>query len=236
MRIAQATDDVRLRLFHDGQRRGLPCRLNQGVGLARGPLIARMDADDVAFPERLARQVAFMQTHPTVDLLASSALLIGADQKPVGTLQGGYRHQEICRQPWGRFPMVHPTWMGRVEWFRRHPYPEWANQCEDQALLYQSFSGSTFMGLPDVLLAYSYAKLSASKTAVGRWNFLRTLAGSRKLTHLCAGLFWHGFCLLRDMIAMIVGHDATVIRQRTIPASSEVIRTWNALRHRISMG
>jgi glycosyltransferase involved in cell wall biosynthesis len=45
--------------------------LNRALGQARAPLIARMDADDVALPERLARQVAFLGAHPSVGLLGT---------------------------------------------------------------------------------------------------------------------------------------------------------------------
>jgi hypothetical protein len=32
------------------------------------------------------------------------------------------RHEELCRHPRRGFLLYHPTWMGRIEWFRRHPY------------------------------------------------------------------------------------------------------------------
>ena len=56
--IALGFGDPRVRLLRDGMKRGLAARLNQGIAAAAGRYIARMDADDVCFPERFARQVA----------------------------------------------------------------------------------------------------------------------------------------------------------------------------------
>ncbi|PYM91385.1 MAG: hypothetical protein DME04_19060 [Candidatus Rokuibacteriota bacterium] len=52
---------------------GLTRSLNRALGLARAPLVARLDADDVALPERLARQRAFLVTYPEVGLLGTGA-------------------------------------------------------------------------------------------------------------------------------------------------------------------
>lgn len=58
--------DRRLRVVRHPENAGLTVRLNEGFALASGRYIARMDGDDVSLPERLARQVAFMQAHPHI--------------------------------------------------------------------------------------------------------------------------------------------------------------------------
>jgi glycosyltransferase involved in cell wall biosynthesis len=58
---------------------GLARALNHGLAHARGTLVARHDADDLSHPERFVRQVAFLEAHPDVDVLASVADYIGAD-------------------------------------------------------------------------------------------------------------------------------------------------------------
>lgn len=52
---------------------GLAPALNHAIGLARAPLLARLDADDLAHSERLARQVAYLSAHPHVGLLGSAS-------------------------------------------------------------------------------------------------------------------------------------------------------------------
>src|SRR5207253_1969061 len=52
---------------------GLTRALNRALAMARAPLVARLDADDLALPERLARQRAFLGSHPDVGLLGTGA-------------------------------------------------------------------------------------------------------------------------------------------------------------------
>ncbi len=70
--LLDAVRDPRLRV-HRQESRGLTAALNRALGLARAPLVARLDADDVALPERLARQRAHLDAHPEVGLLGTAA-------------------------------------------------------------------------------------------------------------------------------------------------------------------
>jgi glycosyltransferase involved in cell wall biosynthesis len=63
--------DQRIVLIHQ-ENNGLTRALNRGLSLARGEFIARMDADDIALPERLEKQTAFLRAHPETALFASS--------------------------------------------------------------------------------------------------------------------------------------------------------------------
>lgn len=70
--------DPRLRLELRDANAGLVVRLNEGLALARGTLIARLDADDVAHPSRLARQVEAFERDPSVTILGGHAVNISA--------------------------------------------------------------------------------------------------------------------------------------------------------------
>ncbi len=67
---AFARRDSRIRLLKRG-RRGLVAALNEGLGVCRGSLVARMDADDRMYPRRLACQREYLQAHPGVDVVGS---------------------------------------------------------------------------------------------------------------------------------------------------------------------
>lgn len=67
--------DGRIILIQDGANRGLAARLNEGIDHARGKYLARMDQDDIAYPERLEAQVNFLGKHPEIDLVAARTLL-----------------------------------------------------------------------------------------------------------------------------------------------------------------
>lgn len=71
--------DARLRLLRQPSNQGIVAALNLGLQQARGEFIARMDCDDISHPDRLARQVAFLQAHPQVGMLGTDALFIDPD-------------------------------------------------------------------------------------------------------------------------------------------------------------
>jgi hypothetical protein len=70
-----ASSDARV-LVHRHENVGLVTSLNRGVAYARSALIARLDADDVARPDRLERQVGYLMRHPEVGLVGGAAVFI----------------------------------------------------------------------------------------------------------------------------------------------------------------
>jgi glycosyltransferase involved in cell wall biosynthesis len=70
-----ARRDTRIQVTSRANR-GLIATLNEGIALARGEYVARMDADDVALPERLQRQVEFLAAHPRCVLVGASFVYI----------------------------------------------------------------------------------------------------------------------------------------------------------------
>ena len=74
---------------------GIIGALNEGLGLARGELVARMDADDIALPERLAKQVAYMDDHPDCVMAGSRVQVIDPDGSPLTILSDALTHDQI---------------------------------------------------------------------------------------------------------------------------------------------
>ena len=83
--ILKSYRDPRLRVIAQS-RSGQTPALNHGLRVARGPLIARMDGDDVCLPERFARQVAFLEAHPEVGLLGTACREISASGEVLRTI------------------------------------------------------------------------------------------------------------------------------------------------------
>src|SRR5689334_8878938 len=67
--------DARIRLIRQDNR-GLAASLNRGLAEARSPLVARMDADDVARPHRLQTQIDFLRERPEIVLVGSAVEII----------------------------------------------------------------------------------------------------------------------------------------------------------------
>ncbi len=68
--ILESYKDARIRLFNQDNM-GLTRSLNKGIQLSRCEYIARMDADDIALPERLGKQVRFLDEHPEIAAVGS---------------------------------------------------------------------------------------------------------------------------------------------------------------------
>lgn len=73
-----AHQDKRIRVFSNNQNIGLTLSLNFALKKARGQYIARQDADDLSLPQRLTLQYQYLEKHPAIFLLGTSAIMIDA--------------------------------------------------------------------------------------------------------------------------------------------------------------
>ncbi len=83
-----AAEDARVRVLHL-DRPSRSAALNAGVEEARAEWIAEMDADDVSAPQRLERQMAYLEAHPDVAALGTYGWAFGRTRRPVGVLKRG---------------------------------------------------------------------------------------------------------------------------------------------------
>ncbi len=104
--------DPRLRLARH-EPRGLTRSLNRALSLARAPLLARLDADDLALPERLARQRAFLDSHPEVGLLGTAAREVDGAGHEVRIVSPPEEDAAIRRALIRQNPFVHSSVMMR---------------------------------------------------------------------------------------------------------------------------
>jgi glycosyltransferase involved in cell wall biosynthesis len=118
LRVLKANGDDRIKII-DNQHRGLVSALNTGLGCCRAPLIARMDADDIMYPDRLLKQYEYMRRHHDVVLLATQARKF-----PEALIRNGYREymrwqnsvlssEDVHKQIYIESPFAHPSVMFR---------------------------------------------------------------------------------------------------------------------------
>ena len=231
--IALGFGDPRVRLLRDGLKQGLAARLNQGVDAAAGRYIARMDADDVCFPHRLARQVARLDADRSLDLLACRALIFDDSGTATGLKPFRLSHEALCAQPWNGFYLVHPSWMGRADWFRRYRYqtPEPA-RAQDQELLLRAYPDSRFAVLDEILRGYRTGPVPLRKTLLARRCLLAAqidrFAQRREWRNLLLALLVMGLKLPRDLLfATAAGRRWRDRRGGNVPP--EITLAWNAL-------
>ena len=96
-----AERDDRIKVI-EGEHHGHTWWLNHGLEIARGELIARMDADDVSLPMRLAKQVDFLDRNRSCVAVGCDIITIDSDGDVVGTVRHPTAHDEIDRRWWPR--------------------------------------------------------------------------------------------------------------------------------------
>lgn len=82
--LAWAAREPRITVLDNETNRGLPASLNRALPRARGRFVARLDADDVALPRRLARQAAFLAAHPATVILGGWVAYVDEAGRPLG--------------------------------------------------------------------------------------------------------------------------------------------------------
>lgn len=113
-----AQSDARIRILTQPNG-GIVAALNNGIALARGAYIARMDADDISLPGRLSFQVAYLDDHPEVVLVGGYAIsdpVPGPDS--VRTSGGRHTSTDLSVFPPRIAVSMHPLIMMRTEALR----------------------------------------------------------------------------------------------------------------------
>jgi glycosyltransferase involved in cell wall biosynthesis len=111
--ILASYDDSRLMILENDRNIGLTKSLNRGIDVSRGELIARQDADDISLPERLARQVTYMDAHPEIALVGSASRWIDAEGATIREWRPLTEPVEIHRRLLSTIPFLHGTFMFR---------------------------------------------------------------------------------------------------------------------------
>jgi len=176
--------DARVRVLGQAHAGIIPA-LNLGLAACRAPLIARMDTDDRAHPERLARQIAFLDSNPDVAVVGCLVEGFPADQVREGFriylewLNSLVSPEEIARQIFVESPLAHPSVIMRKEWLRRvggyqdHGWPE-----DYDLWLRLHLAGAKLAKVREVLLDWREhpVRLTRTDSRYSVENFLRAKA------------------------------------------------------------
>ncbi len=163
-----ARDDARIRTVRQ-ERRGVAAALNNGIALARSPVIARMDGDDIAKPDRLRQQLAFLEAHPHVAAVGSWAYVIDERGRRTGELRPETEPSALQRLLPKTNPFVHSSMMLSARVLRGvGGYRATLEGAEDYDLWLRISEQAKLANLPEFLLSYRRHSASASATAAQR--------------------------------------------------------------------
>lgn len=136
--------------------RGLVPTLNELIGLARGRYLARMDADDIARPDRFRRQVEFLDAHPEVVCVGGAQALIDEKGRFLTTIVPPLDNASIQASVLaGHGAICHPSAMIRSSAMAEvGGYDPTMRHCEDLDLWLRLGELGHLANLPDVVLKY----------------------------------------------------------------------------------
>ena len=147
-------DDPRIVYLKNQQNLGVAKTLNKGLAMAKGEYIARMDADDIAMPERLAKQVAFLDGNEDVAVLGTNVETFNE----AGTICTGWSATDPEQMKVDLLfacGLAHPSVMMRTEAIRQlGGYDPEFNGLEDYELWCRVTEKYQITTLPDILLKY----------------------------------------------------------------------------------
>lgn len=163
--IKKRVVDSRL-IIYQTEIEGLTFSLNLGLHYAKSPIVARMDADDISYPERLYLQFQFLKENPDVMVCGSNYHLIDKDSHIIDSSSLALDDVVIRKKIYWTNPICHPSVM-----FRRIYALSVGGYSGDKAedydlwLRMMQFRDMRFVNLPNVLLGYRTPDVSNARGA-----------------------------------------------------------------------
>ncbi len=150
-----AQQDKRIRTLRNERNLKLSKTLNRGIEHASGVYIARMDADDISLPDRLEKQVAYMDMHPEVGISGGSMEIMHAAGDVFAKRTYHLNDQDIRSHIFRYSPYSHPLIIMRKTILDKvGGYRDEYNPAEDYELYFRIGAVSKFGNLSDTLLKY----------------------------------------------------------------------------------
>ncbi len=163
--ILASIADSRVRVIRNDEQLGLAGSLNRGLDEARGTFVARLDADDVAMPQRLERQLARLRSTPTAAVIGSAVMELDVAGR-VGSPHSMPVGATVVR--WAALfssPFFHPTVVVERDVLERHSlrYDPSFEESEDYDLWSRLLDVAEGDNLPDPLVLYRVHSEQASQ-------------------------------------------------------------------------
>ncbi|MFC1710189.1 glycosyltransferase [Patescibacteria group bacterium] len=149
---------------------------NVAFKLAKGEFVARIDADDIAVPDRIEKQVEYMKSNPDCVLLGSNAYVINKNGRIVGSKEVPTKFGDIYEDAFVFNPIIHPTTMVRKSKINRKSLYKIKYQANNDYLTFIELIAKRkgVANLPDKLMYYRIHDSNDSLTYV-KSRFLNSL-------------------------------------------------------------
>ncbi|MDH6353915.1 glycosyltransferase involved in cell wall biosynthesis [Dysgonomonas sp. PH5-45] len=151
-----ARKDSRIKLYKNEPNLKLIKTLNKGIGLCSGKYIARMDADDISLPERIAKEVTFLEENPDYDIVSSMFYTFRKDRRKHNLYINPCKYEELQAFLLFKSGICHPAVMIRKTLFTEQglKFEEEYLHVEDYGLWSKALYVTKLANIPEPLLLY----------------------------------------------------------------------------------
>ena len=152
---------------------GLTKALNVGLQHVTGDLVARMDSDDIAAPNRFELQERFLEEHPEIDIVGGSMQEFDDEHECLNVRHYPQTHEEACKYIVKACPLAHPAVMMRKRMFDEGlKYDERYRMSQDIKLWYDAIlAGYKIANLQEVCLYFrQQGDVFRRRSRVKAWN------------------------------------------------------------------
>lgn len=216
--VLRAIADPRVRLLTNAANQGLTRSLNIGLRAARGRYVARMDGDDVSEPDRLARQVAFLEASPEVGVLGTGRVLIDERGGVVANAPATCGRLRVLWKMLLGNALAHPTVMLRREVLERHRlrYDESFQTAQDYELWTRLLRHTQADNLDAPLLRYRL------RDGISRTRKAEQLANHDRIAHQATRTLLPGCSVSAEDVAQLRGRfGGFSVRDATMDPADE---------------
>ena len=178
--------------------------LNKAIKVSKGKYIARMDADDISFPDRLEKQVKFMEANLEVGISGGTMIIMDVSGKVTGERNYHTTDKKIREKIFRYSPFCHPSIIIRKSVLANSGlYNHYYNPAEDYELYFRIGLQAKFANLKDKLIKYRVVSNSMTMGELKAMEF-KTIKARRKFYDLYQASIWDRIYTFLLFITVII--------------------------------
>ena len=151
--VLQRYQDPRIRIERNETNQGIPITRNRGLELARGEYIALLDSDDHSYPNRLQKQVDFLDAHSNIAQVGSWCSFMDEHGNMLDKIRRQpLRPEDIHAHMLFHCPLVNRTIMAQTETLRQYGYDTAFPRCQDYDVHSRMVGEQAMANMADILV------------------------------------------------------------------------------------
>lgn len=183
-----ALKDDRIHFYVNEKNMGLTDSLNRGLSLCHGEYIARMDADDISLPDRLERQLEYLEKNH-YDLIGGITEMINENGSLLYSIKSVPTDPKKINKALRYSQCIaHPTWLGRKEVFEKNAGYRHMPLCEDYDFTLRAvLNGFVVSNLNEAVLKYRMTSNSISRSNLfEQYLYMSYITNEYKNNHIAS--------------------------------------------------